>query len=573
MIIVGIHNTGINSSAAVVVDGKVEFACCEERLDRRKYSKYFPNLAIDAGLKWIGALRKDVSSYAIAWNPAINIGSRFRAGQSEWPAYAGARLFSNPNQILPPLGLTDFEATDQIFSTMSGDKMRITYVTHHLAHCATAFYLSGFEDAAILSADGYGERATTVWATRDTKGFSMLRQINFPHSIGSFYSAITEFLGYRPDHDEWKVMGAAAYGDPQRFKKAIGGMIHYGDDAVFELDLKYFNHYDFDTKGMFTRHLIDLLGDPRSSDAPLSQRDYDIAAAAQVVVEEYMTTALRWLRLQSGKKKLCLTGGVLMNSVFNGKAAESGIFDEVFIPYAPDDSGNSIGAALWVSQREGKFVRQSGFPSPYLGRDYNDKEIAETIKRFQLAARKLANVPSEVAGLLAKGKVVGWFQGRMEFGQRALGGRSILADPRDAKMKDRINAAVKYREAFRPFAPAILAESVMDYFDISQHHSVPYMEKVFMVRADKAAEIPAVVHADGSGRLQTVERTMNPLFYDTIKRFKELTGVPVVLNTSFNLNNEPIVESPSDAIRTFYTSGLDALALGSYLLVKDSKVA
>jgi carbamoyltransferase len=570
LIIVGIHNTGINSSAAVVVDGKIEFAICEERLDRRKYSKYFPNLAIEAGLKWIGASRKDVSGYAIAWNPAINIGSRFRAGQSEWPAYAGARLFSNPNQILPPLNLKGFDATDQVFSTAAGDKTRITYVTHHLAHCATAFCLSGFEDAAILSADGYGERATTVWATADAKGYSILREINFPHSIGSFYSAITEFLGYRPDHDEWKVMGAAAYGNPKRFKDAIRGLIRYGDDAAFELDLKYFNHFDFDTRGMFTKHLVELLGEPRSYDGELSQRDYDIAAAAQVVVEEYMMTALRWLRQRTGKKRLCLTGGVLMNSVFNGKAAESGIFDEVFIPYSPDDSGNSIGAALWVSQRDGKYVRQSGTPSPYLGRNYTDDEIAETIKRFHLSARKLTDLPGEVAKLLAAGKVVGWFQGRMEFGQRALGARSILADPRDAKMKDRINAAVKYREAFRPFAPAILAEEMRDYFNVSSNHAVPYMEKVFMVRADKAAKIPAVVHADGSGRLQTVERSFNPLYYDTIKRFKELSGVPVVLNTSFNLNNEPIVESPSDAIRTFYTSGLDALALGSYLLVKDS---
>jgi carbamoyltransferase len=365
-------------------------------------------------------------------------------------------------------------------------------------------------------------------------------------------------------------MGAAAYGDATRFKDAIRSLIRYDEDAAFELDLKYFNHFDFDTKGMFTKHLVELLGAPRSYDAELTQRDYDVAAAAQAVVEEYMMTALRWLRQRTGKTRLCLTGGVLMNSVFNGKAAESGIFDEVFIPYSPDDSGNSIGAALWVSQREGKFAPQSGAPTPYLGQDYSDAEIGETITRFHLTARKLVDVPGEVAKLLADGKVVGWFQGRMEFGQRALGARSILADPRDAKMKDRINAAVKYREAFRPFAPAILAEEMRDYFNVSSNHAVPYMEKVFMVRADKAVKIPAVVHADGSGRLQTVERSFNPLYYDTIKRFKELSGVPVVLNTSFNLNNEPIVESPSDAIRTFYTSGLDALALGSYLLVKDS---
>jgi carbamoyltransferase len=574
MIVIGIHNTGITSSAAVVVDGKLEFGCAEERLDRRKHSKYFPTLAIDACLDWIGADLNDVGSFAIAWNPAINIGSRLRPGHSEWPAYAGARFYSNPNHLLPQLTLGELTATEQIFVAADGRKAQITYVTHHLAHCANAFFLSGFDEAALFSCDAYGERASTVWATADGNDIKVLRQIRFPHSIGSFYSAITEFLGYRPDLDEWKVMGAAAYGDPARYRTAIGRLLHYGDDAEFVLDLKYFNHFDFDVKGLFSRHLVDLMGEPRRHDEPMTQRHFDIAAALQEAIECYLMTALRWLRQHSGKKRLCLTGGVLMNSVFNGKVAQSGLFDDVFIPYAPDDSGNSIGAALWVARRAGENgPGDASVASPFLGRDYSDVEIGTTLQRYHLKFRKLNDVPGTTAELLASGKVVGWFQGRMEFGQRALGARSILADPRNAGMKDRINMAVKYRESYRPFAPAVLAEAAADYFEGADGHSVSYMEKVFMVRPEKRDVIPAVVHADGSGRLQTVERAMNPLYYETIAQFGRRTGVPVVLNTSFNLNNEPIVESPSDAIRTFYTSGLDALVLGGYLLAKDGEAS
>jgi len=256
--------------------------------------------------------------------------------------------------------------------------------------------------------------------------------------------------------------------------------------------------------------------------------------------------------------------------VFNGKLVQSGLFDDVFIPYAPDDSGNSIGAALWVARRAGETgPREVGAATPFLGREYSDDEIGATLERYHLTFRKPNDIAATTAELLASGKVVGWFQGRMEFGQRALGGRSILADPRDAGMKDRINAAVKYRETFRPFAPAILAKATGDYFEGANGLTAPYMEKVFMVRPEKRDAIPAVVHADGSGRLQTVDRAMSPLYYDMIAQFGKRTGIPIVLNTSFNLNNEPIVESPSDAIRTFYTSGLDALVLGGYLLAKD----
>ncbi|MEO5374330.1 MAG: carbamoyltransferase [Alphaproteobacteria bacterium] len=571
MIIVGIHNTGTTSSAAIVVDGSLEFGCAEERLDRRKYSKYFPERAIDACLDWTGATLADVDAFAIGWNPGINIAGRYRAGFSEWPAYPGARLYTSANRLLPRLESGELTATDQIFAAEPGQgaDTRFVHVTHHLAHCANAFYLSGFDDAALFSCDGYGERTTTVWGRGQGGDITTLRQSAFPHSIGSFYAAVTQFLGFRPDLDEWKVMGAAAYGDPARYQAALSGLLNYDEDGRFELDLRYFAHFDFDSRSLFAPRITELLGPPRPASAPMEPRHFDIAAALQAVVETYLFTAVRWLARATGCRRACLSGGVMMNSLFNGRLAQTDIFDDVFIPFAPDDSGNSIGAALWLAHREEPPGRCRVQRSPYLGRDYADDAIRAVLDRFKLRYRVLGDVPGEVADLLAAGKVVAWFQGRMEFGQRALGARSILADPRDPHMKDRINAAVKFREGFRPFAPAVPAESLGEWFAVDRPLAVPYMEKVLPIRADRRHLIPAVVHADGTGRLQTVERSMNPLFHDLLTAFGQRTGVPILLNTSFNVAEEPIVESPADAIRTFYASGIDALVCGRYSLIKD----
>ena len=568
LLIVGIHNTGIISSAAVVTDGVLRFGCAEERLDRRKYSKYFPQRAIEAGLAHVGASYADVDVFAIGWNPAINIGERYRAGFSEWPAHPGARFYSNANHILPRLPQTGFVATDQIFHRPDGSASRICHVSHHLAHAAAAYFPSGFDEAAIFSCDGYGERATTAWNHARGGRIELLREIQFPHSIGQFYGAITQFLGFRPNLDEWKVMGAAAYGDADVYYDRLNALVRCDSDAGFELDLRYFQHQDFDAAEMFTPRLIELLGAPRRDGEPMEQRHFDLSAALQRVTENYLFAAVRWLRGRVDCPNLCLSGGVIMNSVFNGRVAMEGPFANVYIPFAPDDSGNSIGAALWTAAREGAKIDAAAAATPYLGPAYDDDSIKRQLAAAKLAPERPADIAATAAKLLAEGKIVGWYQGRMEFGQRALGARSILADPRDPAMKDRINQAVKFREVFRPFAPAILREQTTSWFDIKRPVEVPYMEKVLPVRADRREKIPAVVHADGSGRLQTVDCSSNPLFYRLIEAFRDLTGVPIVLNTSFNVNNEPIVESPVDAIRTFYSSGLDALAIGPFLLRK-----
>lgn len=569
MITVGIHNTGSTSSACVIENGTVAYAAAEERFNRNKLWKYHPSTAISRGLSRVGVDLDSVDTVAIAWNPAINLAGRFRAGFSEWPGYPGARLFTNTNKILASLTAKPEKVTQQTISLEGGKQIALDFVDHHLAHANLSFLPSPYETAAILIVDGYGERSCSVFGVGRGTEIEIFRRDSFPNSIGSFYSAITQHLGFAPDQDEWKVMGAAAYGDPARYRDAMNSLISCDDDGRYSLDLNLFEHFDFDSPSMLSPRGKALLGPARSTGDELEQRHYDLAAAAQERVEEVMMHLLQWLHRKTGSDAVCLGGGVVMNSVFNGIATVDGPFRDVYIPFAPDDSGNAIGAALDSANRAGESADELRRPlSSYLGSEYSDDEIAKLLKRYRISSRKLANPAREGAACIATGKTLGWFQGRMEFGQRALGNRSILADPRDASMRDKVNASVKFREAFRPFAPAFLEEYVPEYFSVSKPVTSPFMERVFSIREAYHARIPAVVHADGTGRLQTVTEETNPLFNDLIAHFYRETGVPAVLNTSFNTAGEPIVESPDDAIRTFFTSGLEALILGSYLLTK-----
>jgi carbamoyltransferase len=573
MLIVGLNTSGYVSSAAVVVDGELAFASAEERYDRRKYSKYFPLHAIEAGLRHIGARVDDVDCFAVGYNPAINLAGRARTGFSEWPGFPGYRFSSNPNYLLPLLTQRDWRETHQIFVGADGDESRIRYVAHHVAHAANAFLLSGESEAAIFTCDGYGERAAVTWGRADADGLKTLKKVDFPHSIGSIYATLTQFLGFSPNADEWKLMGAAAYGDPQRYLPALRETLHYGRDGILTVDLSYYNYFDFDLSPMHRPKLENVLGPPRRPDEAMSQRHYDIAAAVQKLTEDYLRTGLNALHEDTGTPVACLSGGVLMNSVFNGKAALDGPFERIYVPFAPDDNGNSIGAALWVAWREGERAPGRGATeSPYLGRQYSDEDIRATLERYGLMYEHCADVVPSTVRLLAAGRVVGWFQGRMEFGDRALGNRSILADPRDPGMKERLNRAVKYREAFRPFAPAILAEDQDKYVLADTPLASLYMEKTLCIRSELRPRIPAVVHADGSARIQTVRAADNPLFHSLITAFKRETDIPLLLNTSFNVAGEPIVESPTDAIRTYFASGLDALVIGSFVLCKRGRI-
>ena len=505
MLIVGLNTSGDVSSAAIVADGELVFGCAEERLDRQKLSRRFPLGSIQAGLTHIGATIGDVDQFAIGYNPGISVAGRMRPGFSDWPGYPGGRLYSNPNYLLPELGDHASTETQQIFRRSAGGAEHLRYVTHHLAHAANAFLLSGFTEAAIFSCDGYGERTTTMWARADAKGIHSIREIEYPHSIGSLYAALTQFLGFRPHSDEWKVMGAAALGDSSTTINKLTRLIRWDDSANFELDLSYFNFFNFDISPMYRTKLEDLLGPARRTSEPMKPRHFDIAAGIQRLIEVYLEHAVAWLHSQTRSANVCLTGGLAMNSVFNGLTSLRGPFRNVYVPFAPDDSGNSIGAALWVAWQEGELKNFGCYANrSRIGRAYSEEMIERDLKRFHLSYSRMTDICDSVAGLLEQGKVVAWFQGRAEFGPRALGSRSILADPRNAGTRDLVNGAVKFREWFRPFAPAILVEAQTEYFEVDHVIPVRYMEKVFPVRSGMRNRIPAVVHADGSGRLQTV---------------------------------------------------------------------
>lgn len=562
-VILGINMSGRDSSAAVVVDGAVHFAVREERLNREKKTRRFPMLSIQACLEAVGRRLEDVDQVAISWNPTLNL-ERLNSAQSGVARYKPEHFYAVANHLLQLWPRETSVLAEQRLHFPSG-VLEIAYVNHHICHAADSFLQSPFEDAAILILDAYGEKDSVTFARGLGTRIEILRTIPFPHSLGSFYGTMTQFLGFTPDLEEWKLMGASAYGDPARYYPALRQMVFLREDGGFEIDLSYFNYPTFSRPTMYSDKLVALLGPARRRDEDLEQRHYDIAAATQRVTEEVVFHLLHHLHAVTGLADLCLGGGVALNCVLNGKIAEHTPFRRVWVGSSPDDGGTALGAALFLASRDPGF-RRSPAVHNYWGPGFDDAQVELELRRYRLAYRRSAQPAREAAALLVQGKIVGWFQGRVEFGERALGNRSILADPRDALMKDRVNGAIKYRESFRPFAPSILDEHTADFFEGA--HFVPFMEKALVVRKDKQRLIPAVTHADGTGRLQTVRRDVNPRFWDLIHEFHELTGVPVVLNTSFNLQGEPIVCSPKDAIRTFFSSGLDALFLGPFVLEK-----
>jgi carbamoyltransferase len=397
----------------------------------------------------------------------------------------------------------------------------------------------------------------------------ILQETDFPHSLGLLYGAVTQFLGFRSDSDEWKVMALASYAETDNeYLVPMRRLAEVHDDGGFSVDLSYLAYYNYWDHRRYGDRFVEAFGPPRTRTEPLTQRHERIASALQKVFEETMAKILTRLHERSGADRLVVSGGCFMNSVFNGKITKVTPFEEVFVTSCPDDSGTSIGAALYLHGLRTGEHRPEAMTHNYWGPDYSDEECRAVVDRFKLAGEAVDDPGKSAAEDLAGGKLVGWFQGPAEFGQRALGGRSILADPRRSDAKGLVNAAVKYRESFRPFAPAILADKVAEWFECEPGAQVPFMERVYQFRPEKRDAVPAVVHVDGSGRLQTVDTHANPRYHRLISRFDELTGVPIVLNTSFNLNGEPIVCAPEDAVRTFYSCGLDVLYLGNIRITK-----
>jgi carbamoyltransferase len=596
MRVLGISAFYHDSAAALIADGRIVAAAQEERFTRKKFDADYPRHAIEYCLNAGGVTLADVDYVAFYDKPFLKFERLletyltfsprgFRSFRMALPLWLREKLF------LKSLLASELKALEPKFDW---DK-RLAFSEHHLSHAASAFYPSPFQRAAVLTMDGVGEWATTSAGVGNGHELKIQKEINFPHSLGLLYAAFTYYTGFKVNSGEYKVMGLAPYGIPKYAQLIYDNLIDLKPDGSFRLNLDYFNYC---TGLTMTNERFDALfdGAPRMPAAPLEQRHMDLAASIQVVIEEAVLRLSRSLAEETGEANLCLAGGVALNCVANGKVLRDGKFENIWVQPAAGDSGGALGAALTIYHLYADRPRTvantpDGMAGSYLGPEFDD---GETQTRLKAAGARYAILPRDqllerTAHALADGKAVGWFQGRMEFGPRALGNRSILADPRDPQMQKKLNLKVKYRESFRPFAPSVLREHVSEWFDIDVDS--PYMLMVAPVherhRREMTSEeqrlfgidklnvprssVPAVTHVDYSARVQTVHRETNPLYHDLIGRFHRLTGCPVLVNTSFNVRSEPIVCTPEDAFRCFMGSEIDVLAAGSCYLIKDEQ--
>ena len=566
-VILGINCSGFHSSACLLgPDGAVRVAIAEERLSRVKQDKSFPRQAIRYCCATAGIALADVTEVFIGWNPAPYLAK---------PTLALSTAFQDRGQ-LAQLALNELAALSggvadiaQSLHGFAGQQTRLHYVNHHHAHLANALLPSGFATADFFVADGFGETTTGLLGTVTPAGLTELAANRTPHSLGLFYSAFTEFVGFQPNGDEWKVMALAARGNWRTYHDQLRPLLTV-TGLSYEVDLSYFEFFLPFTPHYYSPKLEALLGPALAPSAELTQREYDIVATVQHLVEEAVFELLTNLHARTGQRRLVLGGGVLMNSVLNGKLRERTPYTEIFIGGTPDDTGISVGSALYGRRFVLGHQVLAATPSRhnFFGREYPEATLEAELQRRRLPYERLADVPAAAAALLHQGLVLGWFQGASEFGQRALGHRSILADPTRPDMKARVNASIKHREGFRPFAPAVPEERQHEIVELPAGETAYFMEKVFALRPELPARLPAVAHDDGTGRLQTVRAADNPLFHQLLLEFEPLSGFPVLLNTSFNVNGMPLVESPADALDCYFQSGLDALVLGPFLLRK-----
>ncbi len=583
MYILGINAYHGNASAAIVCDGRLVAAVEEERFNRVKYAAGFPAAAIRYCLAEAGITLDEVDHIAVPRNPWARLGTKLLYAV-RMPRFARERV-----RVLAQFTSIP-EALAQAFE-VDPKRIRARYhrVEHHLAHLASTFFVSPFDQAAVLSADGLGDFASTMWATGEGNRLRVHGAVAFPHSLGMYYTAITQYLGFWKFGDEYKVMGLAAYGEPvylEEFRRILQSNGVLG----FRLNLAYFSHHhtgpDMTWREadktpqlgrIFSPYLEQQLGPTRAPHEPVEQRHRNAAATMQARLEEVLFDLLTTLQRRTGHRALCLAGGVAFNCVANGKIFDRTPFEHLYVQPAAGDAGLAVGAAYYVYHQVLGRPRTFAMEHPYWGPSYSQEQIRAALKRSPIAGSEfqVTELPEEeLAKATAKeivgGKIVGWFQGRAEWGPRALGNRSIVVDPRRAEMKDILNQRIKHREMFRPFAPSILEEATDEYFE--KAYPSPFMALAYAVRPEKRKEIPAPTHVDGTGRLQTVSRTVNPRYWRLIREFANLTGVPVVLNTSFN-ENEPIVCRPEEAIECFLRTKMDVLVLGNTIVRKPASSA
>jgi carbamoyltransferase len=583
MNILGINAYHGNASAAVVCDGTLVAAVEEERFNRVKYAAGFPAAAIRYCLKEAGLKLEEIDHVAVPRNPYARLGTKlFYALRMPSFARGRAKVLAKFTGVREALAAA-FE------SDPGAIRARFHRIEHHQAHLASAFFVSPFERAALLSADGLGDFASTMWGSGSGSHMKIEDAIAFPHSLGLYYTAVTQYLGFLKFGDEYKVMGLAAYGEPEQLQ-AFRDIVQFDANTNgngFRLGLDYFVHHrngpemscaeadKTPTLGkLFSEEMSRRLGAARKPEEALEQRHRNLAASLQARLEEVYLGMLRKLGTATGLKAICLAGGVAFNCVANGKIFESTPFEQVYVQPAAGDAGLAVGAAYYVWHQKLQKPRSFVMDHAYWGPGFSAEKIHKAIASSELAREgycvtELANeeLARRAAAIVADGKILGWFQGRAEWGPRALGNRSIVADPRRADMKELLNRRIKHREIFRPFAPSILAEATGEWFEKS--HPSPFMTLAYAVRPEKRALIPAPTHVDGTGRLQTVTREANPRYHALISAFRDLTGVPVVLNTSFN-DNEPIVCRPEEAIDCFLRTKMDALVLRDFMITRGA---
>jgi len=563
-----------DSSAALVRDGVLVAAAEEERFSRRKHDSGFPGLAIDFVLKTGGITLDDVDYVVFYEKPFVKLERMLLTAMGTFPRSAAVFRESMQRWISDKLWIKSM-----IAKKLGVPTKKLLFAEHHVSHAASSFYTSPFEEAAILTVDGAGEWTTSTMGVGRGKKLEVLKEIRFPHSLGLLYSAFTAYCGFEVNEGEYKLMGMHPYGKPTMVDK-IHELIDVAEDGSLWHDMRYFAyHYSTDStlNERFCAHFGRPARDPKLGDKSLDPFYCDVAASIQKVTEEVVLKMARHLHEITGLKQLCMAGGVALNSVANYKVLREGPFTDIYILPAPGDDGGSVGAAYWAYNHVLEQPRGPALDHAYLGSEYSDEEIEAFLRKYDIAFEKIeddAKFFDFVAHALMDGMVCGWFRGRFEFGPRALGARSIIADARRPEMKEKLNATIKFREAFRPFAPSVLEERADEFFDIPEaerHFPARFMLYVTPVRPEKRSVIPAITHEDGSGRLQTVYKETNPAYHGMIERFGQLTGVPVIMNTSFNLKGEPIVESPAHAFNTFSLSGMDLLLLNNYVVRADAK--
>ncbi len=560
MNILGISCFYHDAAAAVLQNGQLTAAAQEERFTRKKHDQNFPKHAVDFCLGYAG-LRPQELDYVVFYDkPLVKFDRILQTYLATWPKGLPSFLKAMPVWIKEKIWIPQ-----RIYSEL-GYEGEILFCEHHLSHAASAFLVSPFEEAAIITADGVGEWETTTYGVGRGTDIELSRYIGFPHSLGLLYSAFTYYLGFKVNSAEYKVMGLAPYGEPRFYDLITRELVSIEDDGSFRLNMRYFT-YEYGLK-MVGRRFAELFGEPaREPEAKLTQFHKDAAASLQKVTNTIMVRMARHVQKETGMKNLCLAGGVALNCISNSEILENTAFADLFIQPAAGDAGGSVGAAYLVYSTILGRPRSYVMKNVFLGPEFSDDQIEALLQSNNVRYSKCSRqeMLQETARLIAEQKVVGWFQGRMEFGPRALGSRSILADARNAKNQTIVNLKIKFRESFRPFAPTVLEERARDYFDFDRPS--PFMLFVADVCIDHKM-IPAVTHVDGSARLQTISRDQNPLFYDLITEFDRQTGCPVMINTSFNVRGEPIVCTPEDAWRCFMRTEMDVLVMGSFIIEK-----